>query len=48
MFGDTRCWANEAIDFYTDRKVIISRWHSSFFRVAKSLGDGFAMKYAKN
>jgi len=27
--------------------VIISRWHSSFHGVAKSLDDGFAMKVAK-
>jgi malonate-semialdehyde dehydrogenase (acetylating)/methylmalonate-semialdehyde dehydrogenase len=47
MFGDIRGRANEAIDFYTDKKVIISRWHSSFHGVAKSLDDGFAMKYAK-
>jgi malonate-semialdehyde dehydrogenase (acetylating)/methylmalonate-semialdehyde dehydrogenase len=47
MFGDIRGRANEAIDFYTDKKVVISRWHSSFHGVAKSLDDGFAMKYAK-
>ncbi len=47
MFGDIRGRANEAIDFYTDKKVIISRWHSSFGGLAKILDDGFAMKYAK-
>lgn len=47
MFGDIRGRANESIDFYTDKKVIISRWHSSFHGVAKSLDDGFAMKYSK-
>jgi len=47
MFGDIRGRANEAIDFYTDKKVVISRWHSSFHGVAKSLDDGFAMKYPK-
>ena len=47
MFGDIRGRANEAIDFYTDKKVIISRLHSSFQGVAKSLDDGFAMKYMK-
>jgi malonate-semialdehyde dehydrogenase (acetylating)/methylmalonate-semialdehyde dehydrogenase len=47
MFGDIRGRANEAIDFYTDKKVIISRWHSAFGGVAKTLDDGFAMKYAK-
>jgi malonate-semialdehyde dehydrogenase (acetylating)/methylmalonate-semialdehyde dehydrogenase len=47
MFGDIRGRANEAIDFYTDKKVIISRWHSSFQGVAKTLDDGFAMKYGK-
>ena len=47
MFGDIRGRANEAIDFYTDKKGIISRWHSSFHGVAKTLDDGFAMKYAK-
>ncbi|MDO9123498.1 MAG: aldehyde dehydrogenase family protein, partial [Deltaproteobacteria bacterium] len=47
MFGDIRGRANEAIDFYTDKKVIISRWHSSFQGVAKTLDDGFAMKYLK-
>ncbi len=47
MFGDIRGRANEAIDFYTDKKVIISRWHSSLRGVAKALDDGFAMKYGK-
>ena len=47
MFGDIRGRANEAIDFYTDKKVIISRWHSSLQGVAKTLDDGFAMKYGK-
>ena len=47
MFGDIRGRANEAIDFYTDKKVVISRWHSSFHGVATSLDDGFAMKYPK-
>jgi len=47
MFGDIRGRANEAIDFYTDKKVIISRWHSSFQGVDKTLDDGFAMKYGK-
>jgi malonate-semialdehyde dehydrogenase (acetylating) / methylmalonate-semialdehyde dehydrogenase len=47
MFGDIRGRANEAIDFYTDKKVIISRWHSSFKGVDKTLDDGFAMKYPK-
>jgi malonate-semialdehyde dehydrogenase (acetylating) / methylmalonate-semialdehyde dehydrogenase len=47
MFGDIRGRANEAIDFYTDKKVIISRWHSSFHGVATTLDDGFAMKYPK-
>jgi len=45
MFGDIRGRANEAIDFYTDKKVIISRWHSSFHGTATSLDDGFAMKH---
>lgn len=45
MFGDIRGRANEAIDFYTDKKVIISRWHSSLGGQAGSLDDGFAMKY---
>lgn len=47
MFGDIRGRANEAIDFYTDKKVIISRWHSTLGGVAKTLDDGFAMKYFK-
>ena len=47
MFGDIRGRANEAIDFYTDKKVIISRWHSSFKGLDKTLDDGFAMKYKK-
>ncbi len=47
MFGDIRGRANECIDFYTDKKVIISRWHSAFKGLDKSLDDGFAMKYAK-
>jgi malonate-semialdehyde dehydrogenase (acetylating)/methylmalonate-semialdehyde dehydrogenase len=47
MFGDIRGRANEAIDFYTDKKVIISRWHSSLQGTAKTLDDGFAMKYTK-
>ncbi len=47
MYGDIRGRANEAIDFYTDKKVIISRWHSSFKGVDKTLDDGFAMKYGK-
>jgi malonate-semialdehyde dehydrogenase (acetylating) / methylmalonate-semialdehyde dehydrogenase len=47
MFGDIRGWANEAIDFYTDKKVIISRWHSPLQGLTKTLDDGFAMKYGK-
>jgi hypothetical protein len=47
MFGDIRGWGNEAIDFYTDKKVIISRWHSSLQGLTKTLDDGFAMKYGK-
>jgi len=47
MFGDLSGRANEMIDFYTDKKVIISRWHSSIHGVAKSLEDSFAMKYGK-
>lgn len=47
MFGDIRGRANEAIDFYTDKKVIVSRWHSSFHGPAKTLDDGFAMKDKK-
>jgi malonate-semialdehyde dehydrogenase (acetylating)/methylmalonate-semialdehyde dehydrogenase len=44
MFGDIRGRANEAMDFYTDKKVIISRWHSSIHGAARGLDDGFAMK----
>ena len=47
MFGDIRGRANEAIDFYTDKKVVISRWHSAFQGLDKTLDDGFAMKYQK-
>jgi len=47
MFGDIRGRANEAIDFYTDKKVVISRWHSSFQGLDRTLDDGFAMKYKK-
>ena len=47
MFGDLRGQANEAIDFYTDKKVIISRWHSSIHRMGKILDDGFTVKYGK-
>jgi len=47
MYGDIRGAANEAIDFYTDKKVIISRWHSTFRGVARGLDDGFAMRDAK-
>ena len=45
MFGDIRGRANEAIDFYTDKKVVISRWHSAFQGLDKTLDDGFAMRY---
>jgi len=47
MFGDIRGRANEAMDFYTDKKVIISRWHSSVHGAAEGLDDGFAMTYSK-
>ena len=47
MFGDIRGRVNEAIDFYTDKKVIISRWHSGFRGLEKTLDAGFAMKYKK-
>lgn len=47
MFGDIRGRANEAIDFYTDKKVIITRWHSSLKGKARLLDDGFAMRYTK-
>jgi malonate-semialdehyde dehydrogenase (acetylating)/methylmalonate-semialdehyde dehydrogenase len=47
MFGDIRGRANEAIDFYTDKKVVISRWHSAFGGLDRTLDDGFAMKYGK-
>ncbi len=47
MFGDIRGRANEAMDFYTDKKVIISRWHSTVHGEARSLDDGFAMKYPR-
>lgn len=47
MFGDIRGRANEAIDFYTDKKVIISRWHSSIEGKPSLLDDGFAMKYQR-
>jgi malonate-semialdehyde dehydrogenase (acetylating)/methylmalonate-semialdehyde dehydrogenase len=30
MWGDIRGRANDAINFYTDKKVVVSRWHSSF------------------
>jgi malonate-semialdehyde dehydrogenase (acetylating)/methylmalonate-semialdehyde dehydrogenase len=30
FYGDIRGRANEAVDFYTDKKVIISRWHTPF------------------
>jgi malonate-semialdehyde dehydrogenase (acetylating)/methylmalonate-semialdehyde dehydrogenase len=47
MFGDIRGRANEAMDFYTDKKVVITRWHSGFGGLDRTLDDGFAMKYGK-
>jgi malonate-semialdehyde dehydrogenase (acetylating)/methylmalonate-semialdehyde dehydrogenase len=30
FFGDLRGRANDAIDFYTDKKVVVSRWMTPF------------------
>ncbi|MGA2317508.1 MAG: aldehyde dehydrogenase family protein [Thermodesulfobacteriota bacterium] len=30
MWGDIRGRANDAVNFYTDKKVVVSRWHSAF------------------
>jgi malonate-semialdehyde dehydrogenase (acetylating)/methylmalonate-semialdehyde dehydrogenase len=30
MWGDIRGRANDAVNFYTDKKVVVSRWHSPF------------------
>ncbi|OGP64271.1 MAG: hypothetical protein A2169_06405 [Deltaproteobacteria bacterium RBG_13_47_9] len=47
LFRDIQGRLNEAIDFFTDKKAILSRWHSSFQGPAKGLEDGFAGRVAK-
>ena len=44
FFGDIHGNAHDMFEFFTDKKVITSRWHSSFKGLEKKLDDGFVTR----
>ena len=40
FYGDLRGRANDAVDFYTDKKVIVSTWHGDLVQ-AKPVDPAF-------